>query len=294
MTKKSFLKKLELRLKLLEEKERAKVIKKYELQIDKELKDGKEENEVIRDLGNVDDEAKKILKGYKISQEYFDKEENLVDDRIEDSINNVVNSVANGIRDFINKISEQDSKRVIEIALYILVFFFAFWLLKIPFIIVESIGIAIFNVFRSPVSDVFIWMWKFLLGVVYILLIIYTLVVIFNGTDKKITTRKRKRITSNIREEKEDDLITRYNNDEASSIVLKVLIIILQIVIVIMTLPLLFAQFGFLIALGILVGLLIRGVMVIGPILIIIALMTILGNIIGIIYHFTFRKGGLR
>lgn len=70
MTKKEFLKELEDRLQMLDEKERKDMIEEYSQHISMRMKSGMKEEEAIDDFGDVDDLIAEILEAYHLDPEY--------------------------------------------------------------------------------------------------------------------------------------------------------------------------------------------------------------------------------
>ena len=70
MLKKEFLKELEDRLQMLNEKERKDMIEEYSQHISMRMESGMKEEEAIDDFGNIDDLIAEILDAYHLDPEY--------------------------------------------------------------------------------------------------------------------------------------------------------------------------------------------------------------------------------
>ena len=70
MTKREFLKELEDRLQMLDEKERKDMIEEYTQHISMCMKSGMKEEEAIEDFGDMDDLIAEILEAYHLDPEY--------------------------------------------------------------------------------------------------------------------------------------------------------------------------------------------------------------------------------
>ncbi|MFR3346129.1 MAG: DUF1700 domain-containing protein [Anaerobutyricum sp.] len=70
MLKKEFLKELEDRLQMLNEKERKDMIEEYSQHISMRMDSGMKEEEAIDDFGNIDDLIAEILDAYHLDPEY--------------------------------------------------------------------------------------------------------------------------------------------------------------------------------------------------------------------------------
>ncbi len=269
--KSSFLKKLEKGLNLIAKDEREKIIKKYEKEIDKLIKEGFKEKEAVSSLGNVDVLISKVLGEYKISSKYIKK----MEDKKIRGLEAVINDFVELIISFVNRFMEQDIKKIMEIFLYILIFIFTFWLLKIPFFIIEVIGIGFLRMFSYPLGLDLTRLWSFFISLIYLFLIIYTLVVIARRMEKGNIKFSPKEV---LKEQKK---------------VSNVLLILIKIFALLGVIPLILLQLTFLIILGLLIGLMIKGVLILGPILIIFAFLIIIGSFINLVFTFIFSKGGL-
>ncbi len=73
MTKKEFLKELEDRLQMLDEKERKDMIEEYSQHISMRMESGMKEEEAIDDFGDIDDLIAEILEAYHLDPEYAAK-----------------------------------------------------------------------------------------------------------------------------------------------------------------------------------------------------------------------------
>lgn len=70
MTKKEFLKELEVRLQVLDEKERKDIIEEYSQHIGMRMESGMKEEEAIDDFGDMNDLIAEILEAYHLDSEY--------------------------------------------------------------------------------------------------------------------------------------------------------------------------------------------------------------------------------
>ncbi|MDD3048528.1 MAG: hypothetical protein PHQ89_00865 [Bacilli bacterium] len=294
MTKEVFLEKLKKNINILEEKEQIKIINKYKNIIEEDIKSGKTEEESIKALGDINKLTKKILKEYKISNDYIEKNSN----NFEDIISRFINYIVDGTKEFISKVEKKDFKAVTEIIIYILIAMFAFWILKIPFYIVELIGNGIFNLFVNPIGIGLSFLWSFIVNVCYILLVIWIIVIIFNKITKKDLKEEIIKKVNQTKEEKEsvneevkEEKIIK-NKTKMKSVPLEILYILIKVLVIIMILPLIFMQIGLFIALGAIIVLIAKGIILIGPLLMLIGFIIILGVVTSLIFYLTFSKGG--
>lgn len=94
MLKKEFLKELEDRLQMLNEKERKDMIEEYSQHISMRMESGMKEEEAIDDFGDVDDLIAEILEAYHLDPEY--------------EVKNRKRSGKTGITDFLGKRTKRD------------------------------------------------------------------------------------------------------------------------------------------------------------------------------------------
>ena len=102
MNKRDFLKSLEKKLSILDEQEIKDIINEYEDIIDQKVKDGKTEDEAVKEFGSIDELASEILKTYKLNSKYTKENEPL-----KETINffeNGIKNAAHGMADFFSNL----------------------------------------------------------------------------------------------------------------------------------------------------------------------------------------------
>lgn len=277
MTKKAFLDELNNLLKLLADDERQKIIKKYNLKIEKELKNGKSEAEIIESFGDLKLLATNILKDYKINNQYISELPNQSSQ--ENVIFLIIDSIVAAVKRIVYQINEQSLKKVIEIILYFVILLFFLFVLKIPFLIIEGLSLFVLSLINPSISKFFLVTFKLLLDVIYFLSIIYFLIVIYNHR-------------SNLNKQDITVAKTKLKESSNSKNNLELATVIFQVFIIIITLPLLAILIFLFIILGLFLGLLIKGFIMPSLIIIIISFIIILGSIIGLIYCLVFKRKG--
>lgn len=284
MDKTKFLLKLESRLSILEEKERIKVLKKYASLIDEQVKAGKTEEEAVKGLGSFDSLVQDILKSYKIDGSYINKEKD--ENSFEGMIDRFVNFVMDGIKKVINNMQTKDFRYIFEIVLYILIAIFAFWVLRLPFYIVEAFGRSLFNVFDNPLSHILGYGWSFMINICYVLIIVWIVVIILNKFRKKDVIGENKHNYQKVEPAKESrEASLKHVPFDIISALIKALIVIVM-------LPFFFMQAGIVIVIGVIIALMVEGVVFVGPLLVAIGLLIVLGSIVDLIFCLTFNRGG--
>ncbi len=282
MSKQVFLKELTKLLKLLTKEERQKIINKYEVEIEEKLKKDKNEAKVIKAYGDLNLLATNILKEYKIDSKYIN--ESKKSGVSENNNLSLFDNLIFTIKRISSLIDEQILRRAVEIGLYCLVFLFLLMILKIPFLIFEGLSLFMLSLFKSFIPKLFILTFKLLLNFIYFILVIYFLILIFrkiNLSKVKEKSFKEKVVKDNLK-----------GKAEPLKPPLEILTIIFQVFIVMITLPLIFILICLIIALGVFISLLIKGLMLPSILILIIALILILGSLLSMIYYLTFKKIG--
>ena len=90
MNKSSFISKLKKNLKILDENEVKDIVDEYSETIDEKIKNGKTEEEAIKDFGDVNELCKEILKAYKINPKFTDDDIILIHDAVRPFITNKI------------------------------------------------------------------------------------------------------------------------------------------------------------------------------------------------------------
>ena len=169
MKKNEFLKLLKNKLQVLEENDVKDIIEDYENHIEMKIKEGKTEEEAIRDFGNIDDLTKEILKAYKISDRYTEAKES----NWETKLNEVVNKIVIFFQDFAKKISSKGSEEIIAIVVKVILLLLGIAILKLPFYLIESIGVHLFQSLPSIFSSTFSMLWKVIVEFSYLIVAIF-------------------------------------------------------------------------------------------------------------------------
>jgi uncharacterized membrane protein len=297
MVKKTFLKKLETSLSSLGEQEASRIIRKYDKLIDEEVSKGKDENDVVASLGNVDVIAKLYLNSDEVKEEkQGDKEEKQENTNTTSSVDTFIDSVLNYIDDTFKKVDSNLAKRILLILCLVAIGIVAISILNIPFRIIDFTGRGIlgvlfdnyyfFNIVRSS--------WSFGLGLCFFVLIIW---LVIKYTDKIVNRYSGGKINLNrhkpIKEKEEASKEVRVNNNTPSSSVFDIVYLILKVFIVILTIPLLMLDAGLSIALLLMIALMFNGVLLYGPATFLLGLVIMVSVILDIIYDVIF-KGGVK
>ncbi len=279
MTKKTFLKKLEVKLEDLDEKQKNSILKKYERIIDEEIASGKNEKDVVASLGDID-----LIVKLNIDNVSDDSVKDT--DKSNDKKSNMkwIDYTLKFIDDAFKGIDDQLAKRILLIICFIFVAFIFASIIHIPFKIVEYIGLGIFNIIFSHyfIYETVRAIWIIGLNICYTILIIWFAIHYIEAIINKFSTVEGKSKS----EPKKKEEITIKNND-----FFDVIFIILKVFVVILTIPFFFAEVGLIIAFIFLVSLIIQGVMIFGPAILLLGLILLFGSLLDIIYTSLSRRG---
>ena len=180
MTKKKFLIQLEKKLQILEATERQDIILEYSNHIDQKIKEGKSENEAIKDFGDLDDLVREILKAYKISPDFTSNNDHSSTDntvnKITNTISNILDKVVAFFKDLFNKTSDQTTGDILSFIIEVLAIIFMVWLLRIPFSLVKSLGFGFFSIFEGPIDHILKFIWGFVIEIGYFISAVVILV----------------------------------------------------------------------------------------------------------------------
>lgn len=206
MNKEKFLKELEKRLSILNEKERKDIIEEYKNTIEEKIKNGEDEENAVKDFGNIDDLVKEILDAYKINPEYKETDfQKFINDG-ESMIKECADTLAKGVKDmaesFKNSNQEINLSLVFEIMIKVFLTIIFIGLLRIPFIIFTHIGSYFFEVLFSPLDVLIKVLWTIFLSIIYLVMVALIIVRIFKEYFVKKTIIKEK---AEEEEEKRDN-----------------------------------------------------------------------------------------
>ena len=176
MNKEKFLKELEKKLSILNEKERKDIIEEYKSTIEEKIKNGENEENAVKDFGNIDDLAKEILEAYKINPEYKENDFQKFVNEGEKIIKECADSLAKGTKDIVENFKKNNEEinlsLVFEILIKVFLTVIILGLLRIPFMIFTSISNGIFSALFSPIDAVIKAFWSLFLTVIYLILVV--------------------------------------------------------------------------------------------------------------------------
>lgn len=173
MNKKTFLKELEKKLNILEKQELEDIINEYNDIIDEKVRNGKSVNQAISDFGEIDQLASEILQAYKINPNYNKNESTKISDDIESVIKKGASKMAKFTTNVVNDIKRENNNITVEVIFEIIIKIVIVLLLcaiiKLPFWIIEELGISFLDAFFYPLNSVLIIFWKIIIWLIYII-----------------------------------------------------------------------------------------------------------------------------
>ena len=169
MKKEEFLNKLREKISILKKEEQDDIINEYSEHIEEKLKKKEKEEDIIKELGDIDEIAKEILDAYKINEEYSNKKTGV---KFFETCNSVIEAI---VEKFANKSFSEIAKFLLEIIVILILIF----VLKLPFLLIESFGADAFYSLFPPASGLLTGIWKFLIEMCYLVVAVVVFVKIF-------------------------------------------------------------------------------------------------------------------
>ena len=272
MNKNSFINKLKKNLKILDESEVKDIIDEYSEIIDEKIKDGKTEEEAIKDFGDVDELCKEILKAYKINPKYTDEEAKF---DFEGFIKNSADKLSNFTKSIINEFKKQDNislEFIFEILIKAVILLFILAIVSIPFLIIYGLGHNILNIIFFPLDIILTILWGMLIWILYFVVCVLISIKWFKNdkVEVKKTVKKKKKIE--VKEIKEE----KVKKEDVTNILKEIAKIFIFIFII---LPLIFVNLGIVIAICFTIYYLIIGIDLFGILFILFSLLVFFGYI---------------
>lgn len=264
MTKRQYLANLKKELKIFNDNKQKEYYQIYKNKYDNYEKEGLSELEIEKKLGTIDSVINDILEKEKkgSNKKSFNNSE-------------LINLVKEEAKDFFKKLGSvfnvNDDNDLFSLIINIFLILISIAFLKIPFLIFKEIGLGMFNIFPNILSGLFSVCWSLIIQLVYFVTSIYLLYIII----KKVFLIDDSNNTYKLKEEIKNNF-NFLNNKQLNNSIMRVILFII-------TLPLYFISFFLFIAIGIVVGLILNGVMITGILIILISLLIIFTSIIRLV-----------
>jgi len=303
MTKKTFIKKLKEKLAILDSNEIDDIVLEYTNIIDDKMKDGKTEKEAILEFGDLDELAKEILKAYKINPNYKEKDEKIDFEECKDSFETWVKRGANKLTEFtknlFNDIKEKDNdfsvETVFEIIIKAIVLLVLLAILKLPFMLIESLGESIIYSVFFPIDHVLSLIWNLLVWSLYIIACVFVGIAMFK---KYAVVNKSEKVQKKTVKEKVEPKVAEVSNEKRAEKVVKndssfgnVLYEIIKVfVFICILLPIWLVNLGLIIAIAVIIYYLCVGIELWGVLIILIGCLIVSGHLSHIINNIINRR----
>lgn len=182
MSKEDFLRVLERKLDVINEKERKDIIDEYRTHIEMKMQEGKTEEEVIQDFGDIDELVEEILDAYKINTQR-------VNQSFDAKLNKVLDSLFESFQRFLGSLTSLDVDDVVRLVFEILVILILLSLLHIPFRIISSIGSSLLHsVGGYGIGSLLAMVWRFIIGLAFVVIFV---VVLINLCSKRLSRYRK-------------------------------------------------------------------------------------------------------
>lgn len=304
MTKKKFLSELEKKLSVLDDSEIQDIINEYRDIIDEKVKHGKTEKEAIEDFGSLDDLVKEILSAYKINPNYkdvhkdeFEASAKKLGEDFDDFIKKGAEKASKVTKKVMDQVRENEQEFTIEFIFELLFKAIAALLLcvvaTIPMTIIKELVESLLRMFVSPLSNILIFLFEFVLGILFLILCGFIFVAMFKQyvtPNKKKEEKKEIEKKENMKEKetkKNEKVVKRSEHDALGTLIITIMKVA---VIFFILLPIWMMEFGIGICLVFLLAAMIKGIFFVGPLFLCAGGICLLSEISSIIYRMIFTE----
>ena len=286
MNKEEFLKTLEKKLSILNEKERNDIINEYRDTISEKVKHGQTEKEAVSDFGDLDELVSGILDAYKINPDY-NKEKSFTLEG-EKLIKKGASKLADLTRDFADNIKNNDTEKNLNLAFEIIIKVFLTLILlaiiTVPLKFFQELGFAFAETFFEPFSFII----KIIIFILFIALYLSLGLLIISNLFKQYFVKEEKDSEENIKKKQPPKKTVKNNKTTIASVFL----LILKIGVVILILFPLFC-IDIALTLGLILSIFywIKGIDLFGLTLLLFGISTLFIWFTLLIFNITFSKG---
>ena len=241
MNKKEFIKKLEEKLRILDEDELKDIINEYKDTIEEKVKHGKSEKEAVEDFGNIDELVKEILKAYKINPKYTSKNNSKNSKEVIENCESWIKKSSKKLAEFSKEVyndfkssnNDLTIELIFEILIKTIILLILFALLRLPFELINSLGKGILDIAFYPLDEVLIFVWQIIIFLLYFVCCVLIAIAMFknyfNKTEKKKDSKKKVLKENNLKEEIEETKEIKTKRKSASSVIGNTLKVIFQV-----------------------------------------------------------------
>lgn len=183
MTKDEFLRILDRKLQVINERERRDIIDEYRTHIEMKVQEGKTEAEAIEDFGDIDELVNEILDAYKINTKQ-------VNNSFDHKFNSFMDDLFEGFQRFLGSFTSLNVEDVVRLVFEILTILILLLILRIPFALVSSLGYELLHsLIGFGIGNVLAHIWELIISIAYIVLFI---VVFVNLIGKRVQRYRQK------------------------------------------------------------------------------------------------------
>ena len=160
MNKDSFIKSLEERLDILNQKEKNDILNEYRQHIENKIDEGFSEEDAVKNLGSVEDISREILEAYSVDPDYFKKNKRInLSDEINDGVEKIKKKIKDVNIDSVKGIVSKDNKnsilsKIISIFKIIVAFIIAICVVYTVFSVIGNICLIIMAMLGYPLIGV--------------------------------------------------------------------------------------------------------------------------------------------
>lgn len=304
MTKKKFLSELEKKLSVLDDSEIKDIINEYRDIIDEKVKHGKTEKEAIEDFGSLDDLVKEILSAYKINPNYkdvhkdeFEASAKKLGEDFDEFVKKGAEKASQVTKKVIDQVRESDQEFTIEFIFELLFKAIAALLLcvvaTIPMTIIKELVESLLRMFVSPLSNILIFLFEFVLGILFLILCGAIFIAMFKQyvtPNKKEEVKKGENKKEKLEEtkmKKKEKVVKHSEHDALGTLIITIMKVA---VIFFILLPIWMMEFGIGICLVFLLAAMIKGIFFVGPLFLCAGGICLLSEISSIIYRMIFTE----
>ena len=283
MTKKQFLTTLHARLEGLKEEDVQKIIEEITNKLEEAKKAGVSYKDTIASFGNID----QFVEDLKRTHGLVDKKKSLMA-RFDQLLNFIVDEILSFCKDFSKLLETEKGIKILRIVFKVLVVLFFIWLLKLPFLLLDTLGkfvlMPLSTSFYRPLYNI----WNFLIHFSYLLVAVVFLYVFI----KRLVGEERPTVLeSRPQKSQNSEKVVPAEKQNYAAMMFRPFLFLIQIVVVLLTLPLWVTFIALFITLIGAIVFCFQGFGFIGLIILLFGLLLLVGSILGIIYYFAFRRG---
>lgn len=308
MNKETFLRLLNHRLEIINEKERQDIIDEYTMHIEMKMQEGKSEEDAIADFGDFDELVENILDAYKIDTKQ-------VNQSLDTKINHFIDEFFTKFQRWIGGVVSINIEDVVRLIFEIIIALIFLFFLRFPFSFIGSLGSSLLSHIIGFEIGLFLGhLWELLIQFTYLVIVIVLIVNVCRNRLSKYRHKFQKKHSVEKNDEEENikneyDINTdrkeiiffedEANREEKKKLKSRIHIekgfdkfikACMRLVFCFLMIPLGFAFVSLCCGIGALIVLSFQGLTMVGTYFIGIGLLCIIGSFIYVLYRTLWRK----